>query len=50
MFKVFIELPQNSNTRTTEQRVLEIRESIAQTGLGQDDIWFVGRRVAQDFI
>ena len=45
MFKVFIELPQNSNTRTTEQRVLEIRESIAQTGLGQDDIWFVGRRL-----
>ena len=45
MFKVFIELPQNSNTRTTEQRVLEIRESIAKTGLGQDDIWFVGRRL-----
>ena len=45
MFKVFIELPQNSNVRTTEKRVKQIRESIAQSEVAEDDFWFIGRRL-----
>lgn len=43
MFKVLIELPQNSNVRTTEKRVQQIRESIAKTKMAEDDFWFIGR-------
>ena len=45
MFKVFIELPQNSNVRTTEKRVKEIRKSIAQSEIAGDDFWFIGRKL-----
>ena len=45
MFKVLVELPNNSNVESTEKAVLELRESIAKSGIVQDDFWFIGRRL-----
>ncbi len=45
MFKVSIELPQNSNVESTEKEVLKIRESILKSGIVEDDFWFIGRRL-----
>ena len=45
MFKVLVELPQNSNVESSEKAVLELRDSIAQSGIVQDDFWFIGRRL-----
>ena len=45
MFRVMIELPANSNVKKTEEEVLELRESIAKSGLAESDFWFIGRRL-----
>lgn len=45
MFKVLVELPKNSNVKSTEKVVLELRDSIAKSGIVKDDFWFVGRRL-----
>jgi multidrug efflux pump subunit AcrB len=45
MFKVSVELPQNSNVYSTEKSVLKLRESILQSGIVEDDFWFIGRRL-----
>ena len=45
MFKVLIELPQNSNVESSEKAVLRIRESILESGIIKDDFWFIGRRL-----
>ena len=45
MFKVLIELPQNSNVRSAEKSVLKLRESILESGIVVDDFWFIGRKL-----
>ena len=45
MFKVLIELPQNSNVDSAEKAVLELRESILESGIVVDDFWFIGRKL-----
>tara|TARA_B100001063_G_scaffold244184_1_gene276383 strand:- start:98 stop:1468 length:1371 start_codon:yes stop_codon:yes gene_type:complete len=45
MFKVLVELPNNSNAESTEKAVLELRKSIAKSGIVKDDFWFIGRRL-----
>ena len=45
MFKVLVELPPSSNVESSEKAVLKLRDSIAQSGIVQDDIWFIGRRL-----
>ena len=45
MFKVLVELPKNSNVKSTEKVVLELRDSIAKSGIVKDDFWFVGRKL-----
>ena len=48
MFKVLVELPNNSNVESSEKAVLELRESIAKSGIVQDDFWFIGRRLTKN--
>ena len=38
-------MPPNSNVESSEKAVLKLRDSIAQSGIVQDDIWFIGRRL-----
>ena len=45
MFKVLIELPQNSNVSSAEKSVLKLRESILESGIVVDDFWFIGRKL-----
>ena len=45
MFKVLVELPQNSNVESSEKAVLKLRDSIAKSGIVEDDFWFIGRRL-----
>ena len=45
MFRVMIELPANSNVQKTEEEVLELRKSIAKSGIVESDFWFIGRRL-----
>ena len=45
MFKVLIELPQNSNVNSSEKAVLKLRESILESGIVIDDFWFIGRKL-----
>jgi multidrug efflux pump subunit AcrB len=45
MFKVLVELPQNSNVESSEKAVLRLRESILESGIVKDDFWFIGRRL-----
>ena len=45
MFKVLIELPQNSNVSSAEKSVLKLRESILESGIVIDDFWFIGRKL-----
>ena len=45
MFKVLIELPQNSNVRSAEKSALKLRESILESGIVVDDFWFIGRKL-----
>ena len=45
MFKVLVELPPNSNVESSEKAVLKLRDTIAQSGIVQDDVWFIGRRL-----
>ena len=45
MFKVLVELPQNSNVESSEKAVLRLRESILESGIIKDDFWFIGRRL-----
>ncbi|MAJ85337.1 MAG: acriflavin resistance protein [Gammaproteobacteria bacterium] len=45
MFKVLIELPQNSNVSSAEKSVLKLRESILESGIVEDDFWFIGRKL-----
>ena len=45
MFKVLIELPQNSNVSSAEKSVLKLRESILESGVVVDDFWFIGRKL-----
>ena len=47
MFKVLVELPENTSTEGSEQRLKELSKYINETlGLEvQDEVWFVGRKM-----
>ena len=47
MFKVLVELPENTSAEGSEQRLRELSKDINQTlGLEvQDEVWFVGRKM-----